>query len=62
MRARFIVVWRKPPPEHVLEWSHHPCFDLDEVEQVVKNITAQGVHQYHTFPLGQMIPEFSSRC
>ena len=60
LQARYIVVWRKTPPDSPLEWDQHFCFDLDEVKQVVKNITAQGVHQYRTYALGAEVTELSS--
>ncbi len=60
LQARYIVLWRKAPPDNVLDWDQAFCFDLDEVKQVVKNITDQGVHQYRTIALGGKVTELSS--
>lgn len=60
MGPRYIVIWRKPPPGNILEWDHHPCFDLDEVKEVIKNIKAQGAKQYRSYTLGDRVDEFSS--
>ena len=56
---RYITTWRKPPP-NVLDWSHHASEDEWEAAQVVANLKAQGVHQFHTFRLGEMLPKLSS--
>jgi hypothetical protein len=57
---RYITLWRKAPPNSVLEWDFYPSDSLDEVEKLVANIKKQGVHQYHTYPIGDMIAEHSS--
>jgi hypothetical protein len=57
---RYITVWRKATPDNVLDWDHYVSFDLDDVATVVENIKKQGVHQYHTYPIGDVIPEYSS--
>ena len=59
-QCRYIVVWRKAPPDSILKWGHHPCLDIDEAKQVVKNITAQGVKQYRTYALGDKVDDLSS--
>lgn len=58
-RERYITTWRKTG-EHVLDWDHHVSDSEEEVEKVIKNITAQGVHQYHTWKLGEFQKDRSS--
>lgn len=60
MQCRYIVVWRKAPPDSILEWDQHFCLDLDEAKQVVKNITAQGVKQYRTYAIADKVDDLSS--
>jgi hypothetical protein len=57
-RQRFITTWRKP--DAVLDWDHYVSEDRAEVEQVVANIRKQGAIQYHTFPIGDKLPDLSS--
>lgn len=60
MAQRYITLWRKTG-DKLLEWDNHVSESRDEAERVVKNITADGVHQYHTYQLGVFDPELSSR-
>ncbi len=60
MGKRYITTWRKPPPENILEWNHHVSEDIEEAKRVVENIKKTGVHQYHTYELGDMLPDLSS--
>ena len=59
MTQRYIICWRKIPPEHVLDWDHYVAFSLDEARTTVANLGKQGVKQYYTAPLGDRIPELS---
>lgn len=56
---RYVILWRKTG-EQCLDWDSYLAMDYDEAQQVIKNITAQGVIQYHTYPVGDMVPELSS--
>lgn len=56
---RYIVLWRKTG-EQCLDWDSYLALHYDEAKEVIKNITAQGVRQYHTYPIGEMVPELSS--
>lgn len=56
---RYITTWRKPG-EKILEWDHYVSESIEEAATVVENIKKQGVHQYHTYPIGDMIAEHSS--
>ena len=59
-RQRFVTLFRKAPPENNLDWDHHVSDNPAELEQVLKNILKAGVHQYHTYPIGDMIADKSS--
>jgi hypothetical protein len=56
--TRFITTWRKPADP--LTWDHHVSEDQREVETVVANLLSQGVKQYHTYRLGEALPDLSS--
>lgn len=58
MNDRFITTWRKT--DKVLEWDHYVSETEKDATRVVDNIKAQGVHQFHTFKLGEQIPALSS--
>lgn len=57
--SRYITTWRKPAPD-TFDWDHCTCGSLDETERLVANLKKLGVHQYHTFTLGDQLPELSS--
>lgn len=59
MSDRYITTWRKPAPDQI-DWDFHVSDSLEEVNKVVENILKQGVHQYHTWPIGEMVTELSS--
>lgn len=56
--SRLITTWRKR--EAPLDWDHYVSEDWREAEQVVSNLKAQGIVQFHTYPLGDLIAELSS--
>lgn len=58
MRERFITTWRRT--DNPLEWDHHVSDALRDVEEVVANLKKRGVHQYHTFRLGDQVASLSS--
>jgi hypothetical protein len=45
----------------MLEWDHHVSEDERELENVIRNIKDQGVRQYNTFVLGDLVREHSTR-
>ena len=58
MSGHYITTWRKPAP-NVLDWDHHVSFNRADAETVVRNLKAQGIRQFHTYPLGEQIAELS---
>ena len=58
MEQRYITAWRRT--DDILKWDHHVSENKRDLEEVIKNITKQGVHQYITFELGDKVLEFSS--
>ena len=59
MAQRYVTTWRKPAPDQ-LDWDHHVSDSIEEVEKVIANIKQRGVHQYHTWPIGELVTEHSS--
>jgi hypothetical protein len=57
--CRYVITWRKTPP-NILDWDVYFARDRSEAEQVVKNITARGVHQYGVYPIGERVADLSS--
>lgn len=58
MSERYITMWRKT--DDVLDWDFHVSESRADAEQVVRNITRQGVHQYSTRQLGDKVEDLSS--
>lgn len=56
---RYVVTWRKTG-EDVLDWGHTVTDNRSDTERVVARLIEQGVHQYHTYPIGEMVAELSS--
>ena len=56
---RYITVWRKPAPD-VLDWDFHTTEVRSEIPALIANLKGRGVHQYHTYPIGDKIADFSS--
>ena len=54
----WITNWRKPPPD-ILEWDHYVSHSEREVKELLANLKRQGVKQFHTWPLGTIIDEWS---
>jgi hypothetical protein len=59
MSQRYVTTWRKPAPDQ-FDWNHHVSDSIEEVEKVIANIKQRGVHQYHTWPIGELVTEHSS--
>ena len=57
---RYVTMWRKTGGS-VLDWDVQVSESLLEAERVVENITAQGVHQYSTYPIGECVENLSSK-
>ena len=58
-RQRYITTWRKPTPDF-LEFEHFFSESLSEAEAVVANIKKQGVRQFGTYKLGDLVLDLTS--
>lgn len=56
---RFITTWRKPAPDQ-FDWDYATSDSVEDLDRLLENIKSRGVHQYHTYPIGDMISEKSS--
>ena len=59
MTDKYITVWRKAPPNS-FDWDFHVSFNIEDARTVVANIKKEGVHQFHTYKIGDQLPELSS--
>ena len=55
---RYITTWRKP--DDILEWDHFVSDSVRELETVIANIKKRGVKQFYTYPIGDVVDEYSS--
>lgn len=51
---RFITLWRKTGAQ-CLDWDQYVSESADEARTVERNIMAQGVRQWSTFRLGELV-------
>ena len=59
MTQRYITTWRKPAPD-ILDWDHYVSHSLEGVDRLIVNIRKLGVNQFHTYPIGDIMPDYSS--
>lgn len=59
MAQRYVTTWRKPAPDQ-FDWDFYVSDSLEQATKVVANILEEGVHQYHTWPIGEMVTDLSS--
>ena len=55
-----MTVWRKRPPNNILDWDFHISEDITEAKQTVENLKRRGIKQYGTYPIAKQVNDLSS--